>query len=269
MSDDSAWLAKLRAQADQPPLAPRVPLWAGAAMIGSVEPGFLRHALPASAIGPRGWVDAVTRDGASGWVVGGDVTATLARVADALREAGFVHAWRDEQLAVRDAGGNVIGSVERGVVRQLGIATHAVHLVGRAPDGRHWVQQRSLTKANDPGLWDTLMGGMVPASDTLLRALARETWEEAGLRLEQLQRVTHGGRVTTRRPSGEGSAGYVVEFVDWYQCVVPEGLVPVNQDGEVSQFALVSTAEARSLLQREEFTTEAALVFVAAEGIEG
>jgi len=27
-----------------------------------------------------------------------------------------------------------------------------------------WVQQRALDKANDPGLWDTLMGGMVSAA---------------------------------------------------------------------------------------------------------
>ena len=72
-----------------------------------------------------------------------------------------------------------IGQVERGAVRPLGIATQAVHLVGHAADGRIWVQQRALNKANDPGLWDTLMGGMVSAADTVATALVRETWEEA------------------------------------------------------------------------------------------
>ena len=72
--------------------------------------------------------------------------------------------------------------MERAVVRPLGITTFAVHLLA-SPDGRHWVQQRSLTKPNDPGLWDTLMGGMIPASDSMAQALERETWEEAGLRL--------------------------------------------------------------------------------------
>ena len=270
MSDDSAWLAKLRAKADQPPAALRVSLWAGAALIGSVEPDFLVRALPARCIGPNGWVDVATRSGVNGWVVQGELTSTLRRIADALRVGGFGHAWRDEQLAVRDGAGHVIGSIERGVVRQLGIATHAVHLAGRAPDGQHWVQQRSLTKPDDPGLWDTLMGGMVPASDTLLQALARETWEEAGLRIEQLQAVTHGGRVETRRPSrGEGSAGYVVECIDWYRCVVPEGVVPMNQDGEVAQFARLSTAEVKARLPRDEFTTEAALILVADGSNEG
>ena len=36
------------------------------------------------------------------------------------------------------------------------------------------------------------MGGMVSAADDLPQALARETWEEAGLRLDQLQALTYG-----------------------------------------------------------------------------
>jgi hypothetical protein len=85
------------------------------------------------------------------------------------------------------------------------------------------VQQRALDKANDPGLWDTLMGGMVSAADTVATALARETWE-----------------------------------------VVPEGLAPVNQDGEVAQFALLDRAELLHRLAQNQFTTEAALILVAA-----
>ena len=48
------------------------------------------------------------------------------------------------------------------IVRQL-----HVHLVGRHSDGRFWVQQRAHDKPNDPGMWDTLMGGMVSAADSL------------------------------------------------------------------------------------------------------
>ena len=150
-------------------------------------------------------------------------------------------------------------------MRPLGIATQAVHLVGRAPDGRVWVQQRSLDKANDPGLWDTLMGGMVSAQDSIESALRRESWEEAGLRLENVADLQRGGEVVLRKPSSDGAdAGYVVERVDWYRCTVPDGLQPLNQDGEVAQFALLEPAELAQRLQRNEFTTEAALVLLAA-----
>ncbi|MDB5872575.1 MAG: hypothetical protein JWQ07_2017 [Ramlibacter sp.] len=250
---DAGWLAALRERADRPPLLPRVPLWAGAASIGSVEPDLLRQiALPAGLIEED--------RGGGGWRIHGEPTASLRAIALALRDAGAAHAWRDEQLAVTDEQGHCVGTVERAVVRPLGITTFAVHLVGLAPDGRHWVQQRSLAKPNDPGLWDTLMGGMIPASDSVAQTLERETWEEAGLRLAQLEQLRHAGRVTTRRPTPDGRGGYVAEHIDWYRCVVPEGAVPVNQDGEVAQFRLMAHDELRDRLQRDEFTTEAALI---------
>jgi 8-oxo-dGTP pyrophosphatase MutT (NUDIX family) len=198
----------------------------------------------------------------------GEATPALKALADALRELGLGRVrqhWRDEQLAVTDAQGQQIARVERGVCRPLGMATRAVHLVGRAKDGRFWVQQRSLEKANDPGLWDTLMGGMVSAQDSVESALARETWEEAGLRMDTLTELRRGGDVVLRKPSSDGAdAGYVVEWVDWYQCCVPDGVQPLNQDGEVAQFALLEVPDLIERLQRDEFTTEAALVLLAA-----
>jgi len=257
---DSAWLAALRAEANRPPRRPRVPLWAGQALIGSVEPDLFQ----AAAL-PPGLVVPTARGGQAGWQVNGDdLTASLHDLAEFLRSAGLAHVWRDEQLAVTDEHGRRVATVERAVVRPLGITTFAVHLVGLAPDGRHWVQQRSLTKANDPGRWDTMMGGMIPATDSISQALERETWEEAGLRLEQLTGLCPGGRISIARPANEEGAGYVVEHVDWYRCTVPHGVVPVNQDGEVAHFALMDGAEIAARLQRDEFTIEAALVLLEA-----
>ena len=255
------WLADLKARANQPPDLPREPLWVGSARIGSVEPGVAHALLPSLAA----VVQRVDQSGESGWQFLGPLTAALDRVALALRDAGLAGAWRDEQLAVTDSQGRLLGTVERAAVRPLGIATHAVHLAGRSPDGRHWVQRRAMDKPNDPGMWDTLMGGMVPAADTLQAALARETHEEAGLALAQLQDVRPGGRVAIRRPSGGGGAagGYTVEHVDWFQCTVPDGVVPVNQDGEVDEFRLMTGQEVLQRLHQNEFTLEAALVLCA------
>jgi 8-oxo-dGTP pyrophosphatase MutT (NUDIX family) len=249
------WLTAVHAAADRPPRRPRVALWAGDARIGSVEPDFfLRTAFPA------GLLEQVERDGEGGWVVHGDLTNSLHQIALTLHQAGLSHVWRDEQLAVVDAQGRRLGTVERAIVRPLGLTTHAVHLVGRSPDGRHWVQLRSRTKANDPGLWDTLVGGMVPAADSTQQALERETWEEAGLHLAQLEQVSHGGRVSLHRPTDSGAAGYVQEHIDWWRCIVPEGVTPSNQDGEVDEFRLMDGDEVLNRLQRDEFTVEAALI---------
>ncbi len=318
---DPEWLQALRASAVVPPLRPRVPLWAGQSVIGSVEPGLLNqkalhdlldafneagqllkeeHPLELGACRALGidsekepqrgqflpdlqahspamsqkagekWTAAallqpmLPKSGRLlGWRLLGDVTISLNLLARALHGAGLAGEWRNEQLAVHDQFDHLKGTVERAAVRPLGIATAAVHLAGQTPDGRHWVQQRSHKKSNDPGLWDTLMGGMVSSLDTVETALERETWEEAGLKMATLQNVTHGGRVLTRRPSFEGNgAGYVIEDIDWYRCTVPEGVMPVNQDGEVEQFRLMEVVELVAALQRGEFTTEATLILV-------
>ncbi len=265
---DAQWCAALIERAAQAPLRARVPLFWGEHPIGSVEPEFLRQIDWHSSDDGPAPVQEETRDGTPVWRVQGEASASLQRMALALRAARagrVVQHWRDEQLAVCNARGEPIATVERGVVRPLGIATQAVHLVGRAPDGRVWVQQRSLCKANEPGLWDTLMGGMVSAQDSIESALARETWEEAGLQLEALTDLQLGGQVELHKPSSDGAdAGYVVERVEWYRCTVPDGVLPVNQDGEVAQFELLDLVELAQRLQRDEFTTEAALILLAA-----
>jgi 8-oxo-dGTP pyrophosphatase MutT (NUDIX family) len=256
----AAWRAHLQAAADCAPQRPRAALaWQGE-RIGSVEANLFDRA----GLAGSPWLD--WRDAQGTWEVAGQLTEALASIAFALRDRGLAHAWRDEQLAVRDAAGRVLGTVERAVVRPLGIATHAVHLVATDARGGHWVQQRAFDKPTDPGLWDTLVGGMVPARDSLEEALARETWEEAGLRLDQVGGLRHGGRLRTRRPFRELPHGYMVEVLDWYACTLPDGVEPCNQDGEVAAFRCMPPAEVELLLQQEAFTIDAALVLAAAYG---
>jgi 8-oxo-dGTP pyrophosphatase MutT (NUDIX family) len=254
---DANWRQTRARLADRPPQKPRVPLWSHGARIGSAEPELFGR-LPGAL--QRGIVTPVRRDPAAGWQVEGDLTRSLHELALAMRGAGLAHVWRDEQLAVTDEAGKVLGTVERAIVRPLGIATRAVHLLGYTPDGRHWIQQRSFAKANDPGMLDTLVGGMVPASDSTDEALVRETWEEAGLKPAQLQQLQHGGVITIRGPSNSGFGGYIVERIDWYRCVLPDSIVPVNQDGEVQEFRLMPPAEVLARLLQHEFTLEAALI---------
>jgi 8-oxo-dGTP pyrophosphatase MutT (NUDIX family) len=258
---DDNWRQTLARMADSPPLRPRVPLsWQGA-RIGSVESDLLAR-LPDAL--QRGLVTPVRRDALGGWQVEGELTRSLHELAMLMRDAGLADVWRDEQLAVTDESGKVLGTVERAVVRPLGIATRAVHLLGYAREGRHWIQQRSFAKANDPGLLDTLVGGMVPASDSLSEALERETWEEAGLKLDQVEQLHRGGAITIRSPSHSGFGGYIVEQIDWYRCVLPDAVVPANQDGEVQEFRLMSADEVRERVLGREFTLEAALLLAQA-----
>jgi 8-oxo-dGTP pyrophosphatase MutT (NUDIX family) len=257
------WLRRLRASANAPPLRQRVPLWAGESAIGSLEPDFLSQIkLQPFFVGHEELLKK-ERPSELGWRLLGDVSASLDQLAKALHSADLSGAWRGEQLAVHDQFGHLKGTVERAAVRPLGIATQAVHLAARTSDGRHWVQQRALNKSNDPGLWDTLMGGMVSSAETVASAFVRETWEEAGLKPSQLQNLLRGGALSIRKPSIDGNgAGYVVEDIDWFSCTLPDGLIPDNQDGEVAQFRLMTPDDVITAMQRGEFTMEASLILL-------
>ncbi len=254
-ADDALWRS-LRARVDAPPARPRVPLWLGAPgeCIGSIEPALAqRMAAAGLCVSPtEGGACAVTPDAAS-------VDAAFARLAAWLRAEGLITGWRDELLTVSDEHGMPRGRIERAAVRPLGIATQAVHLIGHTPDGRVWVQQRALDKATDPGRWDTLMGGLQSAGESVGATLERETWEEAGLRIGELQHLQSRGRLTVQRPVADG---YMVEHIEWFDATVPQGVVPVNRDGEVVRFECLTLDALTARLKADAFTVEAAALLV-------
>lgn len=271
-----AWLRAIGHRACRPPSRERHSLWAGPWRIGSVEPAVANEiGLQPLSVSDRSLQNPEWTGGA-GWAVPGFADATTGTEVEALamalnelalrlRGRGRAGAWRDEQLAVVPEGGaDPVASIERAAVRPLGIATRAVHLVGWTADGGMWVQRRAATKANDPGLLDTLMGGMVAATDTPEQALERETWEEAGLRLTTLQALTGGGEVGIRQPSPDGGCGYMVERIRWWQAVLPPELRPENRDGEVDEFLLLTPQELVARLIAGQFTLEASLVLARA-----
>lgn len=244
-----ARLDELWRRADLPPRAPREPLSVApsGAIIGSIE---------------RGVADRLGRDGllyrrADAWRVEAPADEALARIATWLDGAGLAGRWRNELLDVVDPTHGRIAVVERAAVRPLGIKTYAVHLVGVRADGAMWVQQRALDKATDPGQWDTTMGGQVGAGESSAETLVRETWEEAGLRSSELLDMVNVERLEMRRPVQEG---YLIEQIDVFEAVVPDGMEPCNQDGEVHTFECLSVAQLRERLDAGVFTLEAALI---------
>ena len=183
-------------------------------------------------------------------------SALLFEAALRLRDAGLVSGWRDEQLAIRDRpGGDVLATVERAACRALGIITEAVHLNAYADDGTLVVARRAPHKPIDPNRWDNLVGGMVPAGETLEQALEREAWEEAGLELDRIE-VHHGRTFHVRRPVSEG---YQSEFIHVYDATLAPDTSCANQDGEVAAIEHRSLADVVAAIENEEFTLEAAL----------
>ncbi len=246
----SKWLPGLRRSADLPPARPRLNLLLdeSGGSIGSIE-SELAQRLAAAGLPLR-------PDG-SACRIGGPADASLAAIAHWMHGQGIGGRWRDELLSVNDASDTPVGAIERAAVRPLGIATRAVHLVGYTGDGRLWVQQRALDKSTDPGRWDTLMGGLMAHGESVATTLARETWEEAGLVLDELGNAVRFGEVRVRRPVSDG---YIDERIDCFAACVPDRLTPRNQDGEVERFECLDPPALCERLEQDLFTLEAALI---------
>lgn len=182
--------------------------------------------------------------------------AVLREVALALREAGCLRAWRDELLDVI-AEGHTLARIERAAVRPLGLLTHAVHLNAWTPDGRLWVARRAMDKTTDPGLWDTLAGGLVAAGENPESALLRESLEEAGMPAVALAR--HGPLRVAVRMHRRLADGYQVETVLVSDCLLDDAAIPRNLDGEVLEFRRVDARTLWEMIVDDAFTLEAEL----------
>ena len=192
---------------------------------------------------------------------GVELDALLARIAETLRADGRAPGWRNELLDVwTDAGDPPVrvAAIERGVMRPLGLVTRAVHLNGWSTDGRLWVARRALTKATDPGMWDTLVGGLIGSGEPEQLALERECDEEAGLDAQDIAPRNALHQVTRmRRRIPEG---YQAEDVLTCECVLAPHVIPKNRDGEVMEIRCLAPAEVLRMLQAGAFTVEAMIV---------
>ncbi len=189
--------------------------------------------------------------------------AALASVNQALRELGLVRAWRDEVFPVFDPLTlQPLARIERAASRFWGTLTLGAHCTGyvAGADGRParlWIAQRSFDKATDPGCFDNLVGGGVPADQSPHEALLREGWEEAGLPRAVMQRATPGRVIRLQRDIPEG---FQHEWLYGWDLALAAGEVPVNQDGEVAGFRLLDLDAATTLAAGDTMTVDAALV---------
>jgi len=183
----------------------------------------------------------------------------LASVAVILRDANLLKTWRDELLTVY-AEGEDLAKMERAAMRPLGLLTHAVHLNAWTPDLQLYIARRAMTKATDPGMWDTLAGGLANGSEDLEHALLRETQEEAGL--EENVLTCRTPLRTLLRMHRRLPEGYQVEDILVSDCILPPHANPHNMDGEVSEIRIVSQQQAVQMIADRQITLEAALVIL-------
>jgi len=247
------WPAIAAARAHEP--ARRLPFFIGSHFVGSVARAQL-HVL-------RDWPQALQVGSTAVRLVAAEPTAVLVGVNAALREQGLIHGWRDEPFAIFSLDdGSRLARTERAAARFWGTLTLAAHANGyvAGPDGRPthlWIAQRAFTKATDPGLFDSLVGGGVPDGQTPHEALLREGYEEAGQDEARMRGATPGRVLRLQRDIPEGLQ---LEDLHVWDLALPEGVAPQNQDGEVQGFRCLPVADALALAAGDTMTVDAALV---------
>ena len=86
-----------------------------------------------------------------------------------------------ELLDVVDENDRVIGVKTRGEIHARGLMHRAVHILVFNTSGELFIQKRSMSKDNDPGLWDSSAAGHVDSGEDYYDCAIRELGEELGL----------------------------------------------------------------------------------------
>lgn len=87
----------------------------------------------------------------------------------------------DEQVALYDGEGRVVGAAPRSVVRASNLRHGATAVVVRDGRGRVYVHRRTSTKDVYPGLLDFCAGGVIQAGEAPGESAVREAEEELGV----------------------------------------------------------------------------------------
>lgn len=169
-------------------------------------------------------------------------------VARKLAAAGALTRWRDELYAVSPTFDSPpLCLLERAAARFFGIRTFAAHVNGTAlREGATlmWIARRSDQKPIDPGMLDNLVGGGIASGSSVAATVEKEAWEEAGIAPAIARGARREGTVEIFREQPDGVQRETI-FV--HDLVLPPDFQPLNQDGEVQEFRLVTPALAAAL----------------------
>lgn len=173
-------------------------------------------------------------------------------------------AWRGERFDVRATPcAPPLATIDRGALPWFGIEAQGVHVNGLVarPDGLHiWVGRRAASRLMDPGKLDHIIAGGIAAGSTPAETLIKEGHEEAGLPADILRTAEPAGIVsyTTQRPEGLRR-----DHLHCYDLWLPDGVVPVPQDGEAAEFMLWPLERViRTLEETDAFKFNVALVLI-------
>lgn len=206
----------------------RLPFRIGNAQVGWVLPEF------AEALSAFGGI----RRDRHGVMLDSEQAASLHKIAQALADRGLL-GWRDEAFDIRaEFDGPVLAQLDRAALPAFGVMAEGVHVNGlvRRPNGLWlWVGRRAPHKQLDPGKFDHIVAGGVPAGLSPMETLVKEAAEEAGIPASLAAESVLVARIgyTIERPEGLRR-----DLLHCYDLMLPEEFIPHPADGEVADFEL-------------------------------
>jgi 8-oxo-dGTP pyrophosphatase MutT (NUDIX family) len=206
-----------------------------------------------------------TEDGvgiAGGGFIG--VSAHLAEITAALDEARLMAPRRGEMTPVlRKWGAGACAEIDRAGLPGLGLPAFGIHVNGfvRTDMGLHlWVGHRAKDRQVAPGKLDHLVAGGIAMGYGAAETVIKEAEEEAGLTAEIASLARPVSQVTYRLSLPEGMRNDTL-FI--YDLELPQGVVPVGNDGEVERFELMPIARVIEILREtDDFKFNVNLVLI-------
>lgn len=171
-------------------------------------------------------------------------------VATALHQQGVIDTWVGEAYPVMLGFGQAaIMEVERAAATFLGIKSVGIHINGlvKKQDGIYvWAGRRTHKKPFWPGKLDQMVAGGQPIGIGLMENLIKESQEEASVPSELAQQAEAVGEIHYVYQYWRGVEDSTIFVYDMW---LPESFEPVNTDGEVEGFELLSLQEVAEITE--------------------
>ncbi len=172
--------------------------------------------------------------------------------------------WREERFPIYGPGRELILDFERAAATLLGVVTYGVQLIVYREDADGlclWLARRAAHKILYPNRLGVTVGGSLPAGETPLQCMIRESYEEAGVAADLIKKhakpvgtISYVTASETETTSG-GEAGLIRPEIQYvYHMKVGSDVVPKPYDMEASDISLYSIDETKKALDAGEFT---------------
>lgn len=165
-----------------------------------------------------------------------------------LFEEKVLDSWVGENYPItHNFGGYAEFEVERAATSYLGIKNFGLHVNGlvKMTQGiKVWVGTRTLVKPLWPGKLDQMVAGGQPVGITVRNNMLKEAHEEANVPLELAQTAQHVRNIDYQQQGNRGLDRSTIFVFDLW---LPEDFQPMNTDGEVINFELMTLEQIADL----------------------